>query len=64
MLDLIGLIVAIVLIYAAGLVLGSFIGRRLYQRGEEILQRLPLVGRVYPAVKQVTDFFVGDIPNG
>ena len=57
--DLIGLVIAIILIYMAGLLLGSYIGRRLYQRGEEVLNRLPLVGRVYPAVKQVTDFVVG-----
>jgi len=59
-LDLIGLVVAIVLIYTAGLVVGSFIGRHIYHRGEQVIHRLPLVGRVYPAVKQVTDFFVGD----
>ena len=57
--DLIGLVIAIILIYMAGLLLGSYIGRRLYQRGEEVLNRLPLIGRVYPAVKQVTDFVVG-----
>lgn len=63
-LDLIGLVLAIILIYMVGLVLGSFIGRRLYNRGEEFVQRLPLVRRVYPAVKQVTDFFVGDKTEG
>ncbi|MFA9477233.1 DUF502 domain-containing protein [Phycisphaerales bacterium AB-hyl4] len=57
--DLIGLIIAIVLIYMAGLLLGSYIGRRLYARGEAMVNQVPLVGRVYPAVKQVTDFFVG-----
>lgn len=59
-LNLIGLVLAVVLIYVAGLVLGSFIGRRLYHRGERLLNRLPLIGRVYPSVKQVTDFFVGE----
>ncbi|MEX0655414.1 MAG: DUF502 domain-containing protein [Phycisphaeraceae bacterium] len=58
-LNLIGLAVAIVLIYVAGMLLGSYIGRRLYARGEYYVNQLPLVGRVYPAVKQVTDFFVG-----
>ena len=58
-LDLIGLGVAIILIYIAGAFLGSFIGRRLYQRGEELLQRVPLIRQVYPSVKQVTDFLVG-----
>lgn len=62
-LDLIGLIIAIVLIYGAGLLVGSFIGRRLYHYGEGLVHRLPLVGRVYPAVKQVTDFFLGDHPQ-
>lgn len=57
--DLIGLVLAIVLIYMAGLLLGSYIGRRLYARGEAMVNQVPLVGRVYPAVKQVTDFFVG-----
>ncbi|MFP4145168.1 MAG: DUF502 domain-containing protein [Phycisphaeraceae bacterium] len=57
--DLIGLAVAVILIYSAGVLVGSFIGRRLVSRGEELLYRVPLVRRVYPAVKQVTDFFVG-----
>jgi uncharacterized membrane protein len=57
--NLIGLVVAVGLIYFVGAVLGSFIGRRIYARGEELLQRVPLLGRVYPAIKQVTDFFMG-----
>ncbi len=57
--DLIGLVVAIVGIYAAGVLLGSYIGRRLYQRGEQMIGRLPLIRTVYPAVKQVTDFLFG-----
>lgn len=57
--DLVGLVLAVVLIYIIGVVLGSFIGRRLYLRGERLLNRVPLIGRVYPSVKQVTDFLVG-----
>lgn len=56
-LDLIGLVLAIILIYAVGVILGSFIGRRLHLHGEELVNRLPLVRRVYPSIKQVTDFF-------
>jgi uncharacterized membrane protein len=58
--DMIGLLIAVALIYMAGVVVGSFIGRRLYSRGEMIVQRLPLIKQVYPSVKQVTDFFFGD----
>lgn len=60
LMDLIGLAIAIVLIYMVGVVLGSYIGHRLYRRGEQLLNRVPLIRRVYPSVKQVTDFFVGD----
>lgn len=57
--DLIGLVVAIVVIYLLGGILGSFLGRRIYRKGEELVSRLPLVSKVYPSVKQVTDFLVG-----
>ncbi|MBI1372626.1 MAG: DUF502 domain-containing protein [Phycisphaera sp.] len=59
-LDLIGLFVAVILIYFAGLAVGSFVGRKLYARGERMLQQLPLFKQVYPYVKQVTDFLVGN----
>lgn len=59
-LDLIGLVVAIVLVYFVGLLLGNYIGRSLYSRGERIIDRLPLVRNIYSSVKQVTDFFFGD----
>ena len=58
-LDWIGLVLAIALIYIVGIVVTSFIGRRLYHRGEVLINRVPLIRRVYPAVKQVTDFFMG-----
>ncbi len=57
--DLIGLVIAIILIYIAGWLVGSFIGRRLYHRGEELIHRVPVIRSIYPSIKQVTDFFVG-----
>lgn len=59
-LDLIGLIIAVVLFYFAGVLMSNVIGRQLKLRGEKIIDRVPLIRRVYPAVKQVTDFFFGD----
>jgi len=59
-LDLIGLFVAIILFYFAGAIMSNVIGRQLKDRGEKIIDRVPLIRRVYPAVKQVTDFFFGD----
>lgn len=59
-LDLIGLIIAVILFYFAGALMSNVIGRQLKHRGEKIIDRVPLIRRVYPAVKQVTDFFFGD----
>ena len=59
-LDLIGLIIAIILFYFAGALMSNVIGRQIKHRGEKLIDRVPLIRRVYPAVKQVTDFFFGD----
>ena len=59
-LNLVGLFIALFLIYLIGRLLGGYIGRRLYEQGERMLLRVPVFKQVYPYVKQVTDFFVGD----
>jgi len=61
LMDLIGLVIAIVLIYSVGTVMGSLIGHRLVRRGERLIDRLPLVRRLYPSIKQVTDFIFGGV---
>lgn len=58
--DLLGLAVAIILIYIAGVSVGSFVGRKLYRAGEHLIERVPVINAVYPHVKQVTDFLFGD----
>lgn len=58
--DLSGLVFAVVLVVLAGLLLSNLLGRKLYAKGEELINRVPLIGRVYPSVKQVTDFFFGE----
>lgn len=59
-LNLIGFIVAIILVYLAGVLVGNLLGRRLYAKLESLLVRLPIIKQVYPNVKQVTDFLLGD----
>jgi uncharacterized membrane protein len=58
--NLIGLLLAIVLVYIVGAFLSRSIGNRLWRIGENAISRVPLVGRVYPAFKQITDFVFGD----
>lgn len=55
-----GLIVAIMLIYLAGLLLGNYLGRRVYMRVEKLISQIPGFKQVYPHVKQVVDLIMGD----
>ncbi len=59
-LDLIGFVLAVVLIYTVGFLLGGFIGRGIFKRLEAMIRQIPVVKAIYPSVKQVTDFFFAD----
>jgi uncharacterized membrane protein len=52
----VGVILAVLLVYVIGVFVGNFIGRTFYRLAERAVMRIPLVRAVYPAVKQVTDF--------
>lgn len=58
-LDVLGVIIAVIVIYLAGGLLGSFIGHQIYHRGEKLVTKVPLIRSVYPSIKQLTDFFFG-----
>ena len=55
-----GLVVAIMLIYLAGLLLGNYLGRRVYSRIERLIAQIPGFKQVYPHVKQLVDLIMGD----
>ncbi len=55
-----GFVIAISLIYFVGIFLASFVGRWIWRLVEAFLNRTPVVGQVYPHIKQVTDFFLSD----
>ncbi len=53
-----GFIIALVVVVLAGFVFASVIGRALWQLIESFIMNTPLLRRVYPYVKQVTDFLL------
>lgn len=55
-----GFIVAILLIYLAGKLLGNYIGRTVYVKIEALIARIPGFKQVYPHVKQVVDLIFGE----
>src|SRR5206468_11473988 len=60
---IVGVLLAILLVYIVGVLVGNFIGRTFYRLGESAVMRIPLVRAVYPAVKQVTDFILKNRSN-
>jgi uncharacterized membrane protein len=58
-LDLAGLVLAIVAVYALGRLVGGYLGRRLLAAFESGLLTVPGIRSVYPALKQVVEFLFG-----
>ncbi|HWP39277.1 MAG TPA: DUF502 domain-containing protein [Tepidisphaeraceae bacterium] len=56
----VGVLLAIVLIYILGLLVGNLIGRTFWKILENAVMKIPIVRAIYPAVKQVTDFLLSD----
>ncbi len=56
--DAIAFVVLIALVWVVGFVLATYVGRTFFRRLDRAYGRIPLVRVVYPAVKQVTDFFL------
>ncbi len=47
-----GIVLTLLLIWAAGIVAGNMIGRRIIGHGHEFLTRLPVMGNIYGPIKQ------------
>lgn len=54
-----GFVIALTIVLIVGMFLASFVGKSLWRMFERFLLNTPLLGRVYPYVKQVTDFIFG-----
>ena len=59
-----GFVVALVLVFIVGLMLLTFVGRRLYRLADHILARLPILKFVYPHVKQLTELIFSEEKAG
>lgn len=54
-----GFIVALIVVYLAGVLVGNLIGRSVFNALERLLTRLPFLKQVYPSIKQVVEFLLG-----
>lgn len=58
--QLIGVTLAILLVYFVGLLLGNLLGKTLWGVAEMTLLRIPIIRAIYPAVKQITDYVLAN----
>lgn len=59
-LNLTGLMIAIMLIYLSGVLLGNIVGKTIYSTLERLITQIPGFKQIYPHVKQVVDMILGD----
>lgn len=52
-----GIILTIVLIYLLGIIVTNFLGKKIFDIGESIVKRVPIVSMIYTTLKQITDTF-------
>jgi uncharacterized membrane protein len=56
--SLLGFLVALALIFIAGFILATFVGRRILSRFESGMGKFPVVKIIYPYARQVVEFFM------
>ncbi|MFP4171779.1 MAG: DUF502 domain-containing protein [Candidatus Hydrogenedentota bacterium] len=54
-----GVLIALALFFFTGLLTRHFVGRKLIEYGEHMLNQIPLVSRIYTAVRQIRDVIIG-----
>ena len=52
-----GIILTVLLIYILGFLVTNFLGRKIFNIGERIVKRVPIVNMIYTTLKQITDTF-------
>ena len=50
-----GIILTVVLIYILGFLVTNFLGRKIFNLGERIVKKVPIVNIIYTTLKQITD---------
>ena len=52
-----GILLTLVLLFFLGILVTNFLGRKIFDLGERIVKRVPVVNTIYSTLKQITDTF-------
>jgi len=58
-----GIFLTIILIFILGVIVTNFLGRKIFDLGEKIVKKVPIVNIIYSTLKQITDTFTKGSPN-
>jgi uncharacterized membrane protein len=61
--SIVGFLLALVIVCVVGALLASYVGRALWRMAENFIMNTPILKRIYPYVKQITDFFLTQEDN-
>ena len=56
----IGVTLALIIVFVLGSVVSSYIGKKLWLAGERIWSKFPIISKIYPYAKQITEFLFSD----
>jgi len=59
-----GIILTVLLIYFLGFFVTNFLGRKIFNLGERIVKKVPIVNMIYTTLKQITDTFTKGSTDG
>ena len=52
-----GILLTLALIYLLGIIVTNFLGKKIFNIGESLVKKVPIVNTVYSTLKQITDTF-------
>ncbi len=56
--SIVGFVIAVIAVCILGAILASYVGRTIWKMAENFILNTPFLRRVYPYIKQITDFFL------
>tara|TARA_B100001093_G_C26585440_1_gene909177 strand:+ start:310 stop:903 length:594 start_codon:yes stop_codon:yes gene_type:complete len=58
-----GMLLTLILIFLLGVIVTNFLGRKIFDIGEKIVKKVPIVNIIYSTLKQITETFTKGSPK-
>ncbi len=58
-----GILLTLLLVFSIGIAVTNFLGKKLFEIGEKIVKKVPLVSSIYSSIKQILDTITNSSPD-